>query len=250
MHVNAHPHAHVHTRTCSEVFGVVELCHTSCHLSAVSRVPQPFKCARLIMRADGKRWDSSISPPTHTEGDRLSRDKTTGCTLLCQHAWKLVCVWVCEMSPNHTKLLLTLHLLLSWSYGVFISSLSHTLLPPLSLSFFIYTLPPPFRLVRPFLFFLCPWCLPKFDAEPSVNQTNIAPQSFFQFFLYGLGCHSQQVLAVTVITALKYLCPDWQLLHLCECADIGGLCVSVFLSTQVWKKEKKKHNHDMFVVYD
>lgn len=95
MHVNAHPHAHVRSRTCSEVFGVVELCHTSCHLSAVSRVPQSFKSAWLVMRADGKRWDSSISPPTHTEGDRVSRDKTTGCTLLCQHAWKLVCVWAC-----------------------------------------------------------------------------------------------------------------------------------------------------------
>lgn len=249
MHGNAHPHIHVHSRTCSKVFGVVELCHTSCHLYAVSRVPQSFKCARLVMRVDGKRWDSSISPPTHTEGDRLSRDKTTGCTLLCQHAWNGLCVsvQVCEMSRNHTKLLLTLHLLLSWSYGVFISvfSFSHVLLPPLSLSFFIYTLPPPFRLARPFLFFLHPWRLPKFDVEPSVNQTNIAPSLYIWPRLLlsaGAGCHCdyRSKISLSWLTAITLLG---------VCRHRGGLCVSVFLSAQVWKKEKI-HDHDMFVVYD
>lgn len=211
---------------CSEVFGVAELRHTSCHLSAVSRVPQSFKSARLVMRADGKRWDSSISPPTHTEGDGLSGDKAPGCTFLCQHAWKSECVCacvrtlVCETSSNHTKLLLTLHLPLSWSYCIFIRVLSHSLLPPLSLSFFICTPPlPPCTSVLVF-----PLRLSKFDAEPSVNPSNVAPQSFFGFL------HLTQVDALS-----RCWLPLWlQLRNISVLIDSYYTCVSVWECVYRW----------------
>lgn len=153
-----------------------------------------------------------------------------------------LCVSMCEIPPNHTKLLL--HFTYS-SAEVMVSLLARS--PSLTLYFllshFLSSSTPcllPSALYIRSCFFLSPWRLPKFDAEPSVNQTNIAPQPFFQFFLYGLGCH----ISVLIDSYYTY---DTHLL--CERAGIGGLCVSVFLSTQVCKKDKT-HNTDMFVVYD
>lgn len=109
--------------------------------------PSALQVTWMVMRADKKRRDASIRPPTHTKGDKLSADKASGCTFLCQHAWKSECVCACkcvsvrETSPNHTKLLLTLPLLFSCSYCVFISifSLSTSSALPLLIS----TLPSP-----------------------------------------------------------------------------------------------------------
>lgn len=119
---------------CSEVFGVVVPRHTSYHLSAVLRASQPFMSAQLVMRADGKMWDSPISPPTLTKGDRLSRDKATGCTFLSRRSGisERECVRMCTSDYRTScpgrcllispKLLLALHSLLRRSDRVFISS--------------------------------------------------------------------------------------------------------------------------------
>lgn len=193
MQTDTHKHAHCCRSivlvfilsVCSEVFGIAEQRHTPCHLPAVSQAPQSFMSARLVMRADRKRWDSPISPPTHTEGDRLSGDKATGCTFLCQHA--CVSESVCtHYAHYHTSApqrhpLITLNFSWHFSYTsaevtVSLSVFFHSLLPPLSLSL-------PILPVRPFFFPLHPF-LSKFDAEPSGIKLMLHLNLFFVAFFH------------------------------------------------------------------
>lgn len=233
-----------------EVFGVAELRHTSCHLPAVSRAPQSFMSARLVMRADRKRWDSSISPPTHTEGDRLCGDEATGCTFLCRHACKLrVCVCMCgaddHTSPPQRRLLITLNFswhLSSSSAEVTVSlsaiSPSRALSSSFSLTFSLVLHPHTLLIlpVRPFWFFLhSPLHLSKFDVEPSVNQTNVAPHSFSSFlhlthFITLSRCLPPLCLLLGNISVLNdSYCTC---VSACVCVCIGGFCISVFISLQ------------------
>lgn len=154
---------------CSEVFGIAEQRHTPCHLPTVSRAPQSFMSARLVMRADRKRWDSPISPPTHTEGDSLSGDKATGCTFLCQHACESesVCTHYAHYHTSTPQRHPLIILNFSWHFSytsaevaVSLSVFSHSALPPRSLS-------PPYSLYVHFFSLLYP------HFYPSLTQNHL-----------------------------------------------------------------------------
>lgn len=164
----------------------------------------------------------SVLPHTQRETDSAETKPLGAHFYASMHGSWSVCVrtLVCETSSNHTKLLLTLHLPLSWSYCIFIRVLSHSLLPPLSLSFFICTPPlPPCTSVLVF-----PLRLSKFDAEPSVNPSNVAPQSFFGFL------HLTQVDALS-----RCWLPLWlQLRNISVLIDSYYTCVSVWECVYRW----------------
>lgn len=159
-------------------------CHTSCHLPAVSWALQSFMSAWLVMRADRKRWDSPISPPTCTQRETDSHRRQSHWVHICVPACEesQVCVYVrCRLShfsptettTNHTKLLLTLQLLFRRSSCVFISNLS-----PSRASYFLLSLSMsshnPLNPPCPFLFFFSPSPqFLKFDTQPSVNSTKM-----------------------------------------------------------------------------
>lgn len=225
--------------------------------------------AWVVMRSDRKRWDSPISPPTHThtQGDRLSGDKATGSTFLRQHACtsesmcrvhsKLSRWGPTETSSNQPKLLLTLQLLSSWSYCAFISDLSLSHSPYIRLSHLLS--PHPASLYNCSCFSLhSPPRLSKFDAKPSVNPTNVAPHSFSLLFIWpslslsaGAGCHCdyRPEISLSLMTAVP---PVW------VCAALGfvfAFCptkttfyavlifnIDIFLKK---KKEKQKPRGDI-----
>lgn len=164
-------------------FGVAEPRHTSCHLPAALRAPQSFMSARLVMRADRKRWDSPISPPTHTEGDSLSGDKATGCTFLRHHARTLACSCVRMRTADYHAPIPQRHLLISRNFSWHFSyssaevtvSLSVILHMPSSFCFYLLSCHPFCRLFLSFLLH------PSKLAHPSVNSVNAGLPSYLLF---------------------------------------------------------------------
>ena len=158
--------------------------------------------AWLVIRADGKRWDSPISPPTHTGGAGLSGDGATGCTFLHQHArtseWECVCMCTVDYHTSIPQrcLLISRNFFWHFSYSsaeVTVSSsvISHT--PHLLLTDLI----PPIFPLESACFFLSSSLtlhLLKFDFELCVNSTDVAPLFVFS----NLTHYFPDVLAATV----------------------------------------------------
>lgn len=108
----------------------VLLRHTSRHLPAVSEIPQSFKSAQPVMRADRKRWNSSTSPPTHTHTHTGSTSSTHHLHLQpVIHNNTSVCVFPCLMQ-SHLRTPPTSHLFFFIPFFYSSDPVCHTRLLP------------------------------------------------------------------------------------------------------------------------